>query len=92
MPPDLRSTLGFDVIGMASQVRHLKHYEDTSPSRGGCIGNGPVDSRMPLRVAAKDDGVIFAKGFRAEGSRDRYTCPLRGVEKTVGRNRRTDFR
>jgi (E)-4-hydroxy-3-methylbut-2-enyl-diphosphate synthase len=64
--PSCARTLGFDVIGMASQVEdRLKHYEDHfTVAVMGCIVNGPGEARdADYGVAGgKDDGIIFAKG------------------------------
>ena len=64
--PSCARTLGFDVIGMASQVEEkLKRYEDHfTVAVMGCIVNGPGEARdADYGVAGgKDDGVIFARG------------------------------
>ena len=64
--PSCARTLGFDVIGMATQVEEkLKHYEDHfTVAVMGCIVNGPGEARdADYGVAGgKDDGVIFARG------------------------------
>jgi (E)-4-hydroxy-3-methylbut-2-enyl-diphosphate synthase len=64
--PSCARTLGFDVIGMASQVEDkLKNFEDHfTVAVMGCIVNGPGEARdADYGVAGgKDDGVIFSKG------------------------------
>jgi (E)-4-hydroxy-3-methylbut-2-enyl-diphosphate synthase len=72
--PSCARTLGFDVIGMASEVENkLKNFEDHfTVAVMGCIVNGPGEARdADYGVAGgKDDGVIFSKG-----------APLRKVDR-----------
>ncbi|MDP9458353.1 MAG: 4-hydroxy-3-methylbut-2-en-1-yl diphosphate synthase [Actinobacteria bacterium] len=85
--PSCARTLGFDVIGMASQVEDkLKNFEDHfTVAVMGCIVNGPGEARdADYGVAGgKDDGVIFSKGkpLRKVGRDEIYDALFEEIEK-----------
>ena len=85
--PSCARTLGFDVIGMASQVEDkLKGFEDHfTVAVMGCIVNGPGEARdADYGVAGgKDDGVIFSKGkpLRKVGRDEIYDALFEEIEK-----------
>ena len=85
--PSCARTLGFDVIGMASQVENkLKNFEDHfTVAVMGCIVNGPGEARdADYGVAGgKDDGVIFSKGkpLRKVGRDEIYDALFEEIQK-----------